>query len=212
MVGIALEHFGGQRASLHVVAERRVVERSAGAQQRERIESLDFVVVGELFVEALHGVHVGDTAFAPVTVAPQRLDRDEEALLSFGWRLGQAGRRRRSEPRQHRARVFPILLGLERMVVGERLAPVGEGKIGLRRLGELELRDGLLPPEAVEDGNAAQEMLLRRRATQRSGTKGAHIVELRRRGRDESGAMTRAKHSERRRITTSWEIEASTPN
>ena len=84
------------------------------------------------------------------------------------------------------------------MVVGERLAPVGQGKIGLRLLGELELRDRLLPPEAVEDGDPAQEMLLRRGRRRGRERELSDIFQLGGRGRDEgageNGATQHAAH------------------
>ena len=46
------------------------------------------------------------------------------------------------------------------MVVGERLAPIRQREAGLGLLRELELGDRLLPAEAVQDGDATQEVAL----------------------------------------------------
>ena len=125
----------------HLRPERVVVGGSCAAQQRQRVERRHLVVGRELLVQPLHGLHVGDAPGAPVgALRPQVLDRLEEALLTRRRRLGQPRCPVGPEPRQDRPRVLRVLLGVERVVVAERLAPVGHREVGLELLRRLELR------------------------------------------------------------------------
>ena len=161
MVGVAPEHLHRERARLHLRPVRAVIRCPRRAQHRQRIKRRHFVVIGKLLVETLHGFHVRDPARAPLAVAPECLDGLEESFFTRRRRLGQARGRVRSESRQDLAWILRVLFAGQGVVVTERLAPVREREVRLGFLRELELRDRLLPAEAVQDRDGSQEVPLR---------------------------------------------------
>ena len=129
-------------------------------------------------MQTLHGFHVRDPARAPLAVAPECLDGLEESLFARRRSLGHARGGVRSESRQDLARILRVLFGGQRVVVTERLAPVREREVRLGFLRELELRDRLLPAEAVQDRDGSQEMTLRFRRGGRGEGEVADVFEL----------------------------------
>ena len=71
------------------------------------------------------------------------------------------------------------------MVVGERLPPIRHREVGLGLLRELELGDGLFPPEAVENRHAAKEVLLGGGRSRRGERQLSNVLQLGGGGRDE---------------------------
>ena len=128
--GLRLKTSMRERAGFHLVAEGVVVQRARAAQQRQRVERLDLIVLRKLLVEALHHLHVGDTAVTPLALAPQRLDR---SMNPFSRGVGALAMRAAVWPqsRQDRARILAVLLRHQRMVVAERLAPVRHREVRL---------------------------------------------------------------------------------
>ena len=161
MVGAASEDVERDRAGANVVAQIIVAQRFGRREERQREERADLVVVGIALVEAVHCLYVSDLARRAVAFAPQRLDRGEKALLALGRRLGAARRGIAAELGESLARVGRVEIGEERVVVAQRLAPVRHREVGLDRLRRFELRDRLLPAEAVQRRHAAQEVALR---------------------------------------------------
>ena len=81
------------------------------------------------------------------------------------------------------------------MVVAKRLAPVREREVRLGLLREFELRDRLLPPETVKDGDASQEVALRLGFRRRRERQRADVFQLRRQRRGETQQRDERDHS-----------------
>ena len=164
VVRVLVEHLHRDGARPHLEPQRLIAECARSGQHRKRIERGHLVIVGVARIEPCHGLHVANPSFVVgAPLAPQRLDRFEEALLPVGRCLGGPRGTGRSEACEHRARILFIEIGPtpeQWVVVAQGFAPVGEGEVRFDGLGGLELLDGLLPAEAVEDRDAAQEMRL----------------------------------------------------
>ncbi len=178
MIGVVLEQPERDGAGADVEALAQITGRRHRAQHGERVVRGHLRVVRILLVEALHRLHVADPALDVRALAPQDLHGVEKALLSVRRRFGAALRPRRREALQHAARLGGVHLGDQRVVVGERLAPVRHGEVRIDRLGGLELLDRLLPAEAVQDRHAAQEVVLRFPGRGGREVDRAHVVEL----------------------------------
>ena len=161
VIGVCAEYLEGDRAREHAGAKALVTHGPSGTQERQSVEGRHFLIFGEALVETTHGLHVGDAALGGARLShEERLHRGDVPLLLRRGGLRQALLGRRAEPQQDVHRVVPILLGHQWMVVAERLAPVGHGKVRLQLLCRLELLNRLLPAKAVQDSRAAQEVLL----------------------------------------------------
>jgi hypothetical protein len=109
MVRIPLEHAEGERSGLHLQPQAVVGQRSRAAEQRQRIERGHLVIVGELPVQPLHRLHVGDLARTPVgSLGPELLHRLEEPAFACGRRLRQARSAIGAEASEHLARVLVV--------------------------------------------------------------------------------------------------------
>ena len=183
MVGVPVEYAKGNRPGPHLESEAVVSEGPRAAQHGQRMEGGDLVVHRVLLVQTGHRLHVGDPALAPSTFSPQVFDGFEKALFAGGGRLGPTFFRSGAQALQHCARRVGVGLGLQRMIVGERLAPVGQRKVRIDGLRSLELPDRLLPSEAVKNGYAAQEVLLRLARGRSRKVDRADVLELRLRRR-----------------------------
>ena len=161
VIRIALEDAERDRSGQDVQPEGVVAERAHRLQQGQGVERGHLVVVRMLPVEPLHRFHVGDPALLELALAEQFLDRVQEAQFTLVASLGRPLLARLAEPRQGFPRRVQIPLGQQRVVVGERLTPVGEGEVGLDLLRGLKLFARLLVAEAVENRDAADEVLLR---------------------------------------------------
>ena len=109
-----------------------------GAQQRERVEARNLVVVRIRRVHPLHGCRVRFVPRELVARAEQDVHRFDELALLPGRRFRGALGGRPCQPPEHTARGSQVLCRPERMVVAHRLAPVREreGGIGFLRLAE----------------------------------------------------------------------------
>ncbi len=163
---------GGARV-LRVVAERFLDDRRrphicrdvsalvGGSEKRQRVECGRFVVVRILLPQAAHRIGVGEVARSLVAVTVQDIQRAQVVLFAVGRCLGQPRFGRRSQPTQRRQRRLTVLLLPDGMVVRHRLAPVGEGEVGVDALSLAKRLGGVGILEAVEQQNASQEGLLR---------------------------------------------------
>ena len=178
MVRVVGEEAERDRAGSDLQAHAPVPRGCHCAQNRERVEGGHLGVVRILLVEPLHGLHISDAAIDVLALAPQHLDRAQEALLTFGRSFRQALRLGRSQPLQCCTRLIGVHLRDQRVVVRQRFAPIGHREIRIERLRLLELVPGLDPAEAVKNGDAAKEVLLD--VTARGGRKveGADGIEL----------------------------------
>ena len=173
-----------------VVALGHVAVQPVDAQQRQRVEGRDLGIVGIGIVQVAHRLHVLEAALGVVAVPPEDLDRAHEPLLPLGRRLGDALLGCRRQALQRLPRLGRVHVGDQRMVVGERFAPVGQREVGIDRLGRVELLARLLPAEAVQDRDAAQEMVLRLAGRRGGEGDDADFVELRLRcGRSGQGSQ-----------------------
>ena len=124
-----------------------------------------------------HAIGVGAVARRLVAVAEQALDRVEIRLLARGRRLRLPRGRRRRQPAERRARLGEVLVEPQRLVVGERFAPVRHREAGIGLLRLPEAVDRVVVLEAVEKQHAADERRLRLR---RSGSRKGDAPEERR--------------------------------
>ena len=89
MVAVLVEHLHRDRASPHLKPQRLIAECTGSGQHRERVGRRHLVVIGVALVEPLHRLHVADPPLVVGSlVAPQDLDRFEEAPLAIGRGLG----------------------------------------------------------------------------------------------------------------------------
>ena len=161
VVRIPIEEAHGDRPRQHVQAERVVAERPYSRQQRQRVESRHLVVIRVALVEVAHPLHVPDPPLSEFTFAKQLLDRGQKPEFPFGRGLRRPLLASLAEPLQGGTRRFQIPFRQQWVVVRQRLPPVGEGEVGFQLLGGVELLARLLVAEAVQDRDAADEVLLR---------------------------------------------------
>ncbi|SVA27764.1 uncharacterized protein METZ01_LOCUS80618 [marine metagenome] len=162
MVRVLAEHLQSQRASLHLVTKGPIVQRPRSAKRGNSREGGDLVIVRVSVRQLVHRLHVGHS---PVVIrallTPEHFHRCEEALLTVGRRLRQPLVAGRTQSLQHSPGIIVIRRAAEqRVVVTERLTPVGHRKIRVESLRRLELRDRLFPSEAMENCDPTQKMLL----------------------------------------------------
>ena len=164
MARIAGHELKRDGAGQHVGAQS-LAGRPGGHQQRQGVEGRHLVVVRVGFVECPHRVGVRAPACQRVPLAEeQRFHGGEKATLPFGGRFGETLGGCCSQALQHRPGRVPIPFGDEWMVVAKRFAPMRHGEIGRFPLRGLKLLPCLLPTKAVQDGHAAQEVVLRHAA------------------------------------------------
>ncbi len=133
------------------------------AEQRQRIEGADLVVVGILRIQPRHRVRVGDVARQFVARAEvEHLHRLEQRLLLRQLGLGQPRLVRRRELVERGLRLGDVLLRPQRMVVAHGLAPVGHGEVRVDLLGLLERQGRLVELEVVQGLHSGEKGLLRR--------------------------------------------------
>ena len=161
VIRVALEDAERDGSGQDVQPEGVVAERANRLQQGQGVERCHLVVVRILLVEPFHRFHVGDPAFGQFAFAEQFLDRGQEAQFAVVTGLGSPLLARSAQSLQGLPRRVQIPLRQQRVVVGQGLAPVGEGEVGLELLGGLKLFARLLVAEAVENRDAADEVLLR---------------------------------------------------
>ncbi len=161
VIGFAIKQLQRDGAGQNALALPGLADGTAGADQRQGVKRRDFVIVRMGLVQIAHALHIGRAPGLQIAVAiEQRIHRPKEPLLPRRGRFRKTCVQGRAKPLQDLLRSLPVHFRQQRMVVAQRLAPVGHREIGIRRLRRLEFRNGLLPAEAVQNGGAALEMLL----------------------------------------------------
>ena len=117
MVGVVLEEPQCDRARPYVQAPAEVAGRGRRAQHGEGVEGSYLGVVRVLLVQPLHRLHVTHSTMDVITVAPEDLDRVEEAFFAIGGCLRQPFRTGGSQPLERLARQRRVHRGIQRMVV-----------------------------------------------------------------------------------------------
>ena len=174
VVRLALEEVGDDGAGLHLPVEARLAA-SDESEVGKRVERLGLVVLGMRLGEPPHGLVVELVALVLVTGAVEDLDGVHVEALALGRGLGPAFGAGGPEALQDVPGGADVLLRPQRMVVADRLAPVGEGEVRIDLLGVLEGFSGFLVPEAVERRDTALEGVLSRL---RAGVREMHGAEI----------------------------------
>ncbi len=160
MIGVLPEHGFRELARL----QPRVLDDRMDSLRGEHgqcIKEGSLVIVWVRFVEAAHGLLVCEIAGRLVARTVKNFERSEVGLLARGWGACGARSRSGSEPSENASSRSRILGIPDALVVGHRLAPVGHGKVRLEGLRLLELLQCVEVAEAVQPGDALQEMGLR---------------------------------------------------
>jgi hypothetical protein len=157
--------------------EPAAVCRPHRAEQRQRVERRDLVVVGPTLVHPGHGLRVRLVALELVAGAvEQAVRRRQERLLDWQRRFRGTRFGRRCEFLEHCARRLEILLRPERVVVAHRLAPIGEREISVDSSCLAERDRGFIELEAVQCFDAFDELGLSSRIARRRKRDGAELL------------------------------------
>ena len=145
------------RGRLLLVREARVARRRR-AEQRQGVEDLRFMVVGQLLRELPDGIAVGLRAglvIEPIGVAIEGADRGDVSALPLGLCIELRGLSRGGRSRRQLLR---IRRGPDRVVPGHRDSPVGHRARGILRRDGLERPPRFLVAEGVQESDGAREL------------------------------------------------------
>jgi hypothetical protein len=197
MVRVLLEHllYDGRRERL---TAKTLVAGPHRAEQRQRIQRGDLVVVRRLFIHARHRVRVRLIARELVARRVEQLiDGFDVRLLLRQLCLREPAIECRRELAERLFRRVDIYLRPERMVVAHRLAPIGERESRIRLLGFPERFGRLVELEAVKVLHAFDERGLRRRGARGLKLNRAELRRLRTGGRRRDQARQN-RHNQRK--------------
>ena len=150
MLRILLQNSLRHRRRFHV--RPKVPSAVAGSDQREGIESRGFLIIGIILMQTAHGGGVLEVPLFLRAVPIENLDSVQVRALSIGRRL-------HGQPLQSRAAGVTVLCEPDRLVVRHRFAPIGHRKRRCHFLSSEKLLSGLSVFEAVEEEDAAIEVL-----------------------------------------------------
>ena len=173
---------------------RHVPHPLTQAEQGERVEDLGFAVRGEARDQPLQGERVRRVSLRFRAVAVEDFDGFEIRLLPGRRRLGAPGGGRRAEALEGCAGGAQVLLVPDRMRVGERLAPIGEGESGIEALRLAESLRRVPVLEAVQQQHTADELRLSRRGSRRGKLDRPEVGRLGRHRRPGGEARQRRAH------------------
>ena len=160
MLRIAREHLQRDRTGMHLPAKPSITAADS-AEQGEGIQRRNLVVFGKNLMQMLHGLGIGDVPGKLVAGAVEDIHRFHEIPLASGRRLSRTGLRCRRIPGQGRMGRFAILFSPQRMVVAERLTPMGQSKNGVDGLRFTKGLAGIFEFKTVQCFHAGQERGLR---------------------------------------------------
>ena len=133
-----------------VTAEPRLAGTN-GAEQQQRVEDRDFVIVRPLSMHLGHRLRVRHVAIPFFAWCVEKIvDRSDVGRFFRVSSLGETPLPGRRQPLECRPTRLDVDLGPERVVATHRLAPVGEREVGIDRLGLPKRLHRFIELKAVE--------------------------------------------------------------
>ena len=132
------------------------------AENRQPVEGSRVDVARVAIVELRHCSLVAEVARLLAAISVEDFNRIQVRLFALGLCLGPTFRRARRQLAQRHARGRQVLLHPDGMVISHRLAPVSHGEARIHGLGAAKRGRSRLVLEVVEQGQAVEEIGLRR--------------------------------------------------